>query len=224
MDGTTTTQLAMAACGAAHNPWCFFILFPTWRRSLIAPNQEQQCFQKAFTESWELHRHQIHSGISYSGEEDGLKMWRMSAGRSETERKERRRSREERDTLPSHLISPPPLNLGSTLFHLWRGWDRTSWRQHAKLNSKTTLLDRGMLYPWIRLHGDCEWIILWSLIKEKVWILKWAAECVYMQKELIQAAVYMTTACNPVRGYSASFHEEFCLFVLPWKTAQMNVL
>lgn len=100
----------------------------------------------------------------YSGEGDGLKMWRMSAGRSETERKERRWSREERDILPSHLPST------STLLHLMedgRGWDRTSSRQHAKLNSKTRLLNWGMLYPWIRLHGDCEWIILWSLIKEK---------------------------------------------------------
>lgn len=32
--------------------------------SLITPNQLQKCFQKAVTESWELHSHQIHPGIT----------------------------------------------------------------------------------------------------------------------------------------------------------------
>lgn len=37
----------------------------------MTPNQEEKCFQKAFTESREPRRHQIYSGISYSGEEEG---------------------------------------------------------------------------------------------------------------------------------------------------------
>ncbi len=129
MDSTTTTQLLMIPCGPPSNPW-YFLMFPPWKHSLIPHNQEQECFQKAFTESCELQRHQIHSVISYSGEEDGWKMWRMSAGRSETERNERWWLREERGILPSH--PPSSLSLSSTLFYLWRGWDRTSWRQHAK--------------------------------------------------------------------------------------------
>lgn len=36
----------------------------------MTPNQKEKCFQKAFTESREPHRHQIYSGISYSGEEE----------------------------------------------------------------------------------------------------------------------------------------------------------
>lgn len=87
--------------------------------------------------------------------------------RKERDRKERKTVIERGER---HTSISSPLNLGSTLLHLMedgRGWDRTSSRQHAKLNSKTRLLNWGMLYPWIRLHGDCEWIILWSLIKEK---------------------------------------------------------
>lgn len=150
---------------SSHDLW-YFLIFPTWQHSPVTPNQEQKCFQKAFTESREPHRHKIHSGISYSGKEAGWKMWQMSAGRSEPESGERWWLREEEEgTLPSRLPLLP-LSLGSTLFYLWRGWDGTSWRQRAKLNSETRLSNWGMFYPWIRLHGDCEWIILWSLIKE----------------------------------------------------------
>ena len=65
--------------------------------------------KKAFTESCELHRHRARSVISYSGEEDGCEMWRMSAGRSETERKDEDGDWEkESGTLPSQPPSSLP--------------------------------------------------------------------------------------------------------------------
>lgn len=211
----------MAACGPAHNPWYFFILFPTWRCSLITPNQEQQCLPKAFTESWELHRHQIHSGIIQAR---GM-AWRCDGCLQEGARPKGKNDgdRERRETY-FHLISPQPRLNSAPLDGGWArmGQDQLAATCQVKLQNQTIKLRHALSLNTItwRLRMD-------NPLKpdqRKVWILKWAAECVYMQKELIRAAVYMSTACNPVRVYSASFHEEFCLFLLAWKTAQINVL
>lgn len=115
--------------------------------SLITPNQLQKCSQKAVTESWELHRHQIHPGISYSDEEDGWKMWRMSAGSSETEREERRwsREREERGILPSPLPSSPQARLNSALLVVRMGQDWLAATCQAKLQNQTVKV-RHVLY------------------------------------------------------------------------------
>lgn len=112
---------------------------------LITPNQQQKCFPKAVTESWELHRHQIHPGISYSGEEDGWKMWRMSAGSSETEREERRRSREERGILPSPLPSSPQARLNPVPLVVRMGQDRLAATCQVKLQNQTIKV-RHVLY------------------------------------------------------------------------------
>lgn len=149
----------------------------------MTPNQEEKCFQKAFTESREPRRHQIYSGISYSGEEegeeveeDGWETWRMSAGGKEGRWWEAGESR----APPHDLALPPPDNLGSTLLYLWLRTRRDQLRGvregrgatcQVKLPPTTknpTLLNWGMFYPWIRLHGHCEWIILWSPIKESL--------------------------------------------------------
>lgn len=74
---------------------------------------------------------------------------------------------------------------------------------HCTLTKKnshklTTLLNGGMFSPWMRLHGRCEWMMLWRTIKESWNFVKWA---VYMQNGMkwIRPAVYMAAACNPLR-------------------------
>lgn len=137
---TTTTHLLMVAYGPVHNPR-YFLIFPTWQRSLIPPNQGQKCFQKAFTESCELHRHKIHSGISYSGKEDGWKMWQMSAGRSEPESGERWWSREEEGhaSISSSLLPLKP-RLNSALVVARMGQDQLAATRQVKLKNQTIKL------------------------------------------------------------------------------------
>lgn len=86
--------------------------------------------------------------------------------------KGKKRGDGERSEARFHLIFPPfptSAQLRSTC-----GEDGTrpaggnTLNAALRSNYKTRLLKRGMLHPWIRLHGDCEWIILWSLIKESL--------------------------------------------------------
>lgn len=186
----------------------------------MTPNQEEKCFQKAFTESREPLWHQIYSGISYSGEEegeeveeDGWETWRMSAGGEEGRWWGGRREL----FFPSHPISPSLHLTTSVQLCSTCGWgqDGTSWGvlergggQHAKLNSPHqqkkphTIKLRHVLslntITWpLRvdnpLKSDQRKSEFWSGLQN-------VFAC---RKESIRAAVYMTAACNPVRECSA---------------------
>ncbi len=203
----------MIPCGRSTQPFTFFSDFLYGNALYYHLIRHRDAFKKLSPSLVSYTKFTLSSVIQ--AKEDGWKMWRMSAGRSETERKGRQWSGEGRGTLPSHR--PSSLNLASTLFYLWWGWDRTSWQQHAKrcvkLQNQTIKLRHALSLNTItwRLQMD-------NPLKpdqRKVWILKWAAVCVYMQKELIWVAVYMTAACNPVREYSASCHKELmCVSVI----------
>lgn len=92
--------------------------------------------------------------------------------RKELDSKERKTvsERGERHTsISSSLLTQPQAQLWSTCGEDGAGAAGGNMLNIALWsNYKTRLLNWGRLYPWIWLHGDCEWIILWSLIKESL--------------------------------------------------------
>lgn len=110
--------------------------------------------------------------------------------------------REERGILPSPLPSSPQARLNPALLVVRMGQDRLAATSQVKLPNQTVKVSHVLYLN----------TITWRLWTDNP--LKPDQRCVYVQKELIRAAVYMTTACNPIKEYSTSIHREICLFLV----------
>lgn len=84
-----------------------------------------------------LHTHQIHFGISYSGGEDGWKMWRMS-GEREREREVQKCG--EKNIFPPLLPSSRQPGLSSDLVVVRMGPDQLAARCQVNLQNQTIKL------------------------------------------------------------------------------------
>lgn len=126
-----------------------------------------------------------------------------------------------------HLIFTPP----STSTQLWSTCGDDGTRPASGKHAKHCVTVKWQIQTIKPKHALSLNKITWRLWmanplkpdqrKSEFWSGLWL--CVYMQKEWIRVAIYMTTACNPVREYSPSCLKQLCLLLLAWKTAQMNV-
>lgn len=117
--------------------------------------------------------------------------------------------------------------LSSTLFYLRRGRDGTGPAGGDALNIALKLQNQTIRLRHALFLNTITWR-LWmdnplkpDQRKSEFWS---GLQCVFTcKKELIWVAVYMTTACNPVRKYSASCHKDLGLSPSAWKTVNVNV-